>query len=222
MSTTIQVHRDADVQRMVHEELEWTPEVDAAGIGVAVEGGAVTLSGEVATLAERVAATRATLRVRGVAAVVDNLVVHPRSGWPVSEADIAKEVVRALHAAANVPDTVKAEIDGHTVILDGTATWDFQRQAAVRAVQYLRGVGSVVSRIALIARPPALDTEDRIRKALVRNAQVDAERIEVSATGGTVTLTGTVRSWAERRQAEVAAWASPHVAHVENRIVVSA
>ena len=222
MSIATPVRSDQDIQTAVQDELEWTPDVDAAGIGVAVEDGAVTLSGEVDNYAERLAAKRAALRVRGVTTVVDDLVVHPKSGWTVTETDIAKEVQRALKWAGNVPDTVKAEIKDHAVALTGQVSWDFQRQAAKRAVQYLRGVYSVNNMITLTARPSAVDTEERIKNALARNAQLDAKTIDARVSGNKVTLTGTVRSWAEKQQAGNAAWASPHVTDVDNRIVVRA
>jgi osmotically-inducible protein OsmY len=214
--------RDADLQAHVHEELAWSPDVDAAGIGVAVRAGAVTLSGEVSTYAERLAAKRAALRVRGVRTVVDDLTVHPRSGWPITETDIAKEVERALKAAANVPDTVKAEVDQHNVTLVGEVEWNFQRHAAKRAVQYLRGVSTVSDQISLTPRPSSEDTQDRIEKALVRNAQLDARSIRVTVEGGLVILTGQVKSWAERSQAAKAAWSSPFVSGVDNQLVVVA
>lgn len=220
MSIATPVRSDRDIQTAVQEELEWTPEVDAAGIGVAVEAGTVSLSGEVDSHAELVAAKRAALRVRGVNTVVNDLIVHPKSSWSVTETDIAKEVERALTWSSNVPDTVKAEIKDHAVILTGQVNWDFQRQAAKRAVQYLRGVYSVESRITLTARPSSADTEERIKNALTRNAQIDANTIDAKVSGNKVTLTGTVRSWAEKQQAGQAAWASPHVTEVENHIIV--
>ncbi len=211
---------DLRVQVAVHDELEWVPEVDAAGIGVAVEDGTVALSGEVHTYAERIAAKRAALRVQGVHAVIDNINVHPRSPYPVTQVDIAKEVKRALLAASTVPDTVKAEISDYAVTLTGEVDWDFERQAAERAIQNLRGVYSVDNKIALSPRPSSVETRKHIRRALVRNAQVDAERIHVTVSGTTVTLTGSVQSWAEKKQVERAAWSSPHVSEVDNRIAV--
>lgn len=213
---------DLDVQALVYDELEWTPEVDAAGIGVAVDDGAVTLSGEVESYAERLAANRAAFRVRGVRAVVDNITVHPKGGWPVTETDVAKNVERALEAASNVPDSVHAQVHEHVVTLTGEVEWDYQRRAARRAVQFLDGVYTVRDDITLSSRPTAVDTQDRIARALVRNAQLDAHAITVTVTGGKVTLTGTVRSAAERVQAEQAAWASPHVTEIDNRIAVRA
>lgn len=220
MNIATPVRKDLDIQTAVQDELEWTPDVDSAGIGVAVEAGTVTLSGEVDNYAERIAATHAALRVRGVNAVVDDLTVHPRSGWTVTETDIAKEVHRALKWAIDVPDTVKATINDHLVTLTGEVDWDFERRAAKRAVQYLRGVYSVNNMITLAARPSAADTAERIKNAITRNAQLDAATIDATVSGDTVILTGTVRSWAEKQQAGRAAWASPHVRAVDNRIVV--
>lgn len=220
--STIPTSTDSGVQAAVQEELEWTPDVDAAGIGVAVEGGTVTLSGEVDNYAERRAAKRAALRIRGVRAVVDALTVHPLEGWPLSETDIAKEVQRALDWAVNVPTEVKAEIHEHDVTLTGQVAWEFQRLAAKRAVQYLRGVGTVNNLIELKPRPSAVDAERRIARAITRNAQLDADSIDVAVIGNKVILTGTVASWAEKQQAAHAAWASPNVAEVENRIELRA
>lgn len=220
MSITTPVHGDQKIQTAVQEELEWTPDVDAAGIGVAVEDGTVSLSGEVDNHAELVAAKRAALRVRGVTTVVNDLTVHPKSSWLVTETDIAKEVEHALSWSSNIPDTVKAEIKDHAVTLTGEVDWDFQRQAAKRAVQYLRGVYTVESRITLAARPSSVDAEERIKNALTRNAQLDANTIDAKVSGNKVTLTGVVRSWAEKQQADLAAWASPHVTEVENHIIV--
>jgi len=220
MSTLTSIQTDSRVRTAVEQELDWTPEVDSAGIGVAVEDGTVTLSGEVDTYAERVAATKAAQRVRGVDAVVDKLVVHPTTSFIVTETDIAKDVEHALRASTNIPDTVKATIHAHAVTLTGEVDWDFQRRAAREAVQYLRGVESVDSRITLRARPSATDTKERILGALRRQAILDAQGIHVTVSGDAVTLTGTVHSWAEKQQAGRAAWGSPHVARVDNRLRV--
>lgn len=213
---------DVRVQAAVQDELAWTPDVDAAGIGVAVEDGTVTLSGEVDSYAERVAARHAALRVRGVTAFVDNLTVHPKGASQVSETDIAKAVDHALKGASNIPDSVKAEINYHHVTLTGEVEWDYQRRAARRAVEHLRGVHTVNNMITLSARPTAPDAEERIRNALTRNALLDAQKITVTIAGNKVILGGTVRSWAEKQQAGRAVWSSPHVTDVDNRITVQA
>jgi osmotically-inducible protein OsmY len=221
MVTTTRVRTDHDLQAVVQEELRWTPDVDADAIGVAVDDGTVRLSGEVRTFSERVAALRATERVRGVRAVIDDITVHPSPQGSVSETDVAKEVARALSTSVNVPGSIRAEVHGHAVVLIGEAEWDYQRAAARRAVQVLPGVLSVDNRVTLTARPSAPDARERIARAIARNALLDADSIHVAVTGTTVTLTGSVRSWAARRQAAQAAWASPHVTAVDNRLAVS-
>lgn len=220
--TTSVSHRltDEEIQAAVQRELERTADVDAAGIGVAVEDGTVALSGEVDTLLERIAAKSAALRVHGVMTLIDKLVVHPRSGNTSTETDIAKRVERTLRAAANVPDTVQAEISGHEVTLRGKVEWDFERRAAERAIRYLRGVTWVSNNITLTPRPSAADTEQAIVEAFARNAQLNAEAIQVRVCGDVVTLTGTVRTYAEKQQAGQAGWSSPFVAEVRNEIRV--
>lgn len=211
---------DQDIQADVREELHWTPDVDDDGIGVAVEDGTVALSGEVDTYAEKVCAKRAALRVRGVRALVDDLVVHPRYSRRVSDTDVAKHVGQALEIAADVPDSVKAEVDDHRVTLVGEVTWEHQRRAAERAVQWLRGVSSVHNAIRLAERPSSTETKQRIQRALLRNAQTDADAIQVAVAGTVVTLSGRVKSWSEKHEAGLAAWASPHVTDVVNHIEV--
>jgi osmotically-inducible protein OsmY len=220
MSVAAPTRTDREIRAAVEAELEWTPDVGAARIGVAVDDGVVSLSGEVDNYAERNAAKKAVLRVRDVTAVVNDLRVHPNSKFSVSETDIGKDVEHALRSATDIPDTVKAEIDGSTVNLTGIVKWDFQRRAAERAVRYLRGVYSLNNRIALSPRVSGVDTAERIKSAIIRNALLDAKAITVSVAGDRVTLSGTVRSWAERRQADLAAWSSPDVSEVYNHIVV--
>ena len=219
MATTAHID-DRDIQRTVLQELQWTPDVEDAGIGVAVEEGTVALSGEVDSFSERLAATHAALRVRGVTAVIDDLVVRSAHRQQITDTDLAQEAQHALRAASDVPLGVKALVDHGDVTLVGEVEWDHERRAAKRAVQHLKGVQAVTSRITVAARPSAEDAEERIRGAIMRHAQLDAASIDVSITGTRATLTGTVRSWPEKSQAAEAAWASPHVTDVDNRIEV--
>lgn len=182
MSPAPSTSNDHDIQAAVQDELSWTPAVDSAGIGVAVDDGTVSLSGEVDKYSTRLAATRAALRVRGVTAVVDDLSIHPNATESVSETDIAKAVEHALTWASNVPNTVKARIDNHNVTLQGEVKWDFQRQAAKRAVEHLRGVNSVANTVTISEKPSAPDAERRIAQALIRNAQLARSPLIGAAT----------------------------------------
>lgn len=153
MRTTTVTHTDHEIRDAVQQELVWTPDVGADGIGVAVEAGAVALSGEVDSFSERLAAIRAALRVRGVGTVIDDLEIHPNSGTAISEHDIAQEVERALQWNVSVPESIKATVKERHVTLTGAANWDFQRNAAKRAVQHMRGVSWVSDEVTLTARP---------------------------------------------------------------------
>lgn len=222
MSTATAIRSDHAIQEAVQAELAWTPEVDAPGIGVAVDDGVVTLSGEVTGYAERRAAKRAALRVRGVTAVVDDMVSHPTNAtWVVTDTDIAKAVQVALSTSSTVPPSVKAEVKAGLVTLTGQVEWNFQRSAARRAIEHIRGVKHIDNQITLSPRASSTQTAQHIKAALIRNASVDADHIKVDTQGTTVTLTGSVKSWAEKYQAGYAAWASPHVTHVDNLITVS-
>ncbi len=215
MTTSTLPTTDHQIQQNVQDELAWTPDVDDAGIGVAVEHGTVTLSGQVDDYSERLAAKRAAFRTSGVTTVVDDLVVHPASyAWTVTATDIAKNVENAIAWVAKLPNSVRATVDQHVVTLTGEVEWNYQRATAVRTVERIKGVVMVVNEITLRSRPSGADTAENIRKALVRNATFDAARVHVTTSGTTVTLTGQVRSYVERKQAEAAAWSSPHVTNV--------
>jgi osmotically-inducible protein OsmY len=213
---------DHDLKTAITDELAWTPNVNADQVGVAIADGAVTLSGQVATYPEKQAAVSAALRVRGVLAVVDDITVVP-AGGPHSDADVAREVQRALQKLVTVPaDAITVTVHDHVVTLAGTVAWQHERRAAQRAVSWLPGVNGVHNLIAL-APPVAIspvDAQARITAALVRNARLDAEHVHVAINGTEVRLTGTVSSWAERHQAEYAGWATPGVTHVDNRLVI--
>lgn len=219
MTTAVVRDRDQRLKTDVEEELAWRPEIDAARIVVVVEEGTVVLSGEVRDYAERVAVKDAVLRVRGVVALVDDLFMAEPEDPPDDQA-LAAAVRDALDAAGDVPTGVHADVQHGTVVLTGQVAFDVERRAAKHVVRFLRGVRAVDNRIEVARKPSAADAVTRIENALRRNAIVDAHRITVRLDGDTLILGGTARSWAERAQAAESAAASPHVAHVDNNIVV--
>jgi osmotically-inducible protein OsmY len=220
--TQLATSSDHLLKNAIEKELEWAPDVTADHIGVGVTDGTVTLSGQVTTYPEKKAAVAATLRVRGVTAVADEIVVQHHYGH-LDDSDIAREASTILRASVVLPhDTVKATVEDHHVRLVGSVPWNYQREAAAKIVSALPGVVAVLNDITVAPKVTlsASQAEQQIRAALVRNAQVDSRTIRVHASGTTIELTGTVQSWAEYRQASHAAWATPGVTHVRNTIRV--
>jgi osmotically-inducible protein OsmY len=221
-NTHISQLTDKQIKSAVEAELDWTPGVDAPSIGVSVDDGVVTLSGEVKTFAENLAARRAALRIHGVNTVADAMTLRLTASRQHSDTEIAKSVEHVLEWDADVPaDSVKAAVRDKVVTLTGTVEWHYQREAARRAVERIESVRRVDDQVNLTRRPSAVDAEQRIKNAFARNAILDANAITVTINGTTATLTGRVRSWAEKKQAGLSTWASPHITSVHNELTVS-
>lgn len=210
-----------ELQRRVLDELDWEPSVEAAHIGVAVNNGVVTLTGSVNTYAEKMTAEQATKRLVGVKAVANDLEVRPTFPSQPNDTEIAQAVIRALEWDVSIPhDLIQVRVAKGTVTLEGEVKFWYQRQAAVNAVRGLKGVQGIVNLISIQAVAKATDVKGRIESAFRRSAEIDAGRIQVDTSAGKVTLRGRVRSWAEREEAESAAWAAPGVTKVEDQLQV--
>jgi osmotically-inducible protein OsmY len=214
---------DSALQAAVIEEIRWDPQVGRAEIGVAVKDGVVTLSGSMSSYAQKLAAERAAERVLGVKAVADDLEVRLPGSGKRSDTDIAHAAVNALQWDTEVPDDqITVKVENGWVTLDGSVSWRFQSESAVRAVRNLTGVKGVSNMIRVAPSVSTVEVKAKIEQALKRSAELDSKRISVEAMDGKVTLKGTVRSWTERRDAERAAWAAPGVTQVEDRLFVGA
>lgn len=212
---------DLEVQRDVAEELRWDPSINEKEIAVAAKGGVVTLRGTVHSYAEKFAAEIAAERVNGVRAVADELTVQLPGEHVRDDTDIAHAVTNALNWDVAVPkDAITATVEKGWVTLRGDVDWQYQKEAAGDDVKRLVGVKGVNNYIRLTPIVSAFDVRTNIESALKRSAEVEAGRITVETTNGKVTLKGEVRSWAERRDAERAAWQAPGVREVDDRLVV--
>jgi osmotically-inducible protein OsmY len=214
---------DSDIKRDVEDELRWDPNIHADDMAVAVKDGVVTLTGFVTSYAQKFAAERAAKRVMGVVGVANDLEVRLPGVDQRPDPDIARDVVAELRVwLPHSHENIKAVVKEGWVTLEGEVEWNYQRQYAEQAIRWIKGVKGVSNLIRLkpkVAPTPA-EVKQRIEEAFRRSALIDASRVMVEANGGEVILKGTVRSWAERQEAERAAWAAPGVTKVDNRIVV--
>jgi osmotically-inducible protein OsmY len=214
---------DNELQRHVMEELAWEPSVDAAGIGVSTNDGIVTLSGEVKSYPEKWAAEKAAQRVSGVRAVTDQIVVTLPGGSHQSDTDIARAAADSLDWNISVPrKRIKVLVKDGFITLDGNVDFYYQKAAAEEAVRHLTGVRGVYNQLTVKPAVMAADVKNKIEKALERAAEVDARKISVEARDHRVILSGKVRTWLEREEAERAAWAAPGVSDVKNDIRIAA
>ena len=212
---------DNDLKQHVQSALDWEPSLDAKDIGISVDEAVVTLRGNVASYAEKVTAERVALRVYGVKAVANDLAVHLVSAFERTDTEIAQAAVAALKWNTMVPnDRVTVTVNNGWLSLNGTLDWQYQKDAAARAVRDLTGVKGVSNNIIVKPRVKTIDVRDKIEAAFKRSAEIDARRVNVTAADGKVILSGNVHSWAERQEAERAAWAAPGVTQVEDRLTI--
>jgi len=211
---------DSDIKRDVEAELKWSPDLDETDIAVKVNTGEVTLSGYARNYYEKLQAEAAVKRVKGVAAVANDLEVRSLTGAP-TDPEIARAALTALEfALPSSWQTIKPVVQKGWITLEGTVEWHYQRQQAENAVRSLNGVIGVGNSIRIEPKIAPQDIKHRIEDAFRRIAQVDAAHITVDAQGSDVTLRGEVRSWAERDQAQQTAWSAPGVAKVINELRV--
>jgi osmotically-inducible protein OsmY len=211
---------DEQLKSDVEQELRWEPSVRAEQIGVSVKNGVVELDGQVDSYYEKWGAERAAMRVSNVKAIASEIKVELPSSATRSDEDIARTAMNHLEWNYSVPGTVKVQVTDGWVTLQGTTDWQYQKEAAETAIRPLKGVKGVFNEITVTPKVSAIDVKLKIENALKRNAETDADQIRVETSDGKVTLRGQVHSWAEREEAEHAAWAAPGVTKVEDLIAI--
>jgi len=221
VATATASRTDAQIQTEVLAELKWEPRVLPNEVGVSVKDGVVTLTGWVDSYTKRWAAEDAAHRVRGVKAVANDIEVRLGVGAERTDAEIAAAAARALQwDALLVPEQIDVTVSKGWITLKGTVDWQYKRQEAERVVRNLAGVKGVSNLIEVKPKLQPAEIKKQVEEALVRSAQTDAGRITVEVDGRKVILKGTVRAWAEREEAERAAWKAPGVTAVDNRISI--
>jgi osmotically-inducible protein OsmY len=213
---------DKQLQTDILDDLRWDPSVDASKIGVVVSNGVITLTGSVPSYFQKQNTERIVKRVAGVKAVANDIDVQLPSTTEKTDSGIAAAALSALKWATSVPEeNITVSVSKGWVTLEGSVEWNYQKEAAEKSVEDLSGVKGVTNRISVSPHIKSREVKGEIKAALHRYADLESRNIDVEASDSTVTLRGQVRSWAERKEAENAAWMAPGVTQVKNEIIVS-
>ncbi|MGA3181053.1 MAG: BON domain-containing protein [Verrucomicrobiota bacterium] len=220
--STIAKKSDTQLKTDVLAELKYEPSVNVTDIGVLVKDGAVTLNGYATSYGEKWDAVRAAKRVAGVKAIADDMEVKLPTSLRRTDGDIAASAVRQLNWSTTIPEgTVGITVRDGWITLDGEVEWWYQKTAAENAVMRLTGVKGVTNQITIKPKLAPAAVSTAIKSAFERNAILDANKIQVETSGNNVTLRGKVRSYAEKDEAERAAWAASGVSWVDNQLKVN-
>ena len=212
---------DTEIKTDVLSELKYDPSLKVTEIGVLVTDGIVTLNGYATSFDKKLAAVHAVKRVAGVVAIADDIELHIPDANHRTDGEIAAAAAHKIAWATTIPTgTVQITVRNGWIILEGEVEWWYQKNAAETVMRSISGVHGVSSSISIKPTDKIAAVGMGIEAAIDRNAMLDASKIRVEIVGSKVILHGTVRTLAQREEAERIAWAAQGVFSVEVHLAV--
>jgi osmotically-inducible protein OsmY len=211
-----------DIREAVQDELAFDPLIDPSGITVQNMGGEVALHGTVPSYRQYLEAEAAARRVAGVTGVRNHLQVALSARDFRNDSLLTGAANNALELDLTVPGTVEAYARNGNITLTGTVRYGYQRSHAEDAVATLTGVRGIRDDIDISWDADPVDVAAAVQDALDRHALIpDDSDVVIDTSGNAVTLTGHVRTWAEHDAMLDAAWMTPAVYDVYDRLVIT-
>jgi osmotically-inducible protein OsmY len=211
--------RDIEVHKDVMEEIKCIPLINANEIGVIVKNGIVTLNGTTDSYPKKVAIERAVKKVKGVKGIAEDIEVNITNSFTKTDSEIAQIVMSTLESqSATQAERLSIFVEDGCVTIEGFLDWDFQRKSVTKVIENIVGVKDIINNIKITQQPIAADIKNKILSSFIRNASVDASKIDVTTEGSKVILSGSVNTWAEYEEAERSAWSTPGVSVIENQL----
>ncbi|MEO5602567.1 MAG: BON domain-containing protein [Cyclobacteriaceae bacterium] len=209
------------LQMDVQNAIKWEPLLHAAEIGVTAKDGVITLTGVVDSYAKKTEAENAAKNVTGVKAIAEEIEVNYGSLFKKNDTEIANEVLNAWQWNWEVPnDKIKVKVESGWVTLEGELEWNYQKDAAKKAVANLTGVKGVSNNITIKSESKDAIEKSAVESALARSWSINDHDVKVNVAGNKVKLTGIVHSLYQKEEAGRLAWNAPGVRAVDNELVV--
>ena len=139
-SSTIGIKTDSEIAAEVINAFKWNWEIPNAMIKVKVEGGWVTLDGELEWNYQRDAAKKSVSTLDGVKGIANNLTIRSATHDQVEQKDI--ECALGRNWSTNDAD-ITVNVSGNSVTLNGIVHSFYQRDEACRIAWNAPGVRGV-------------------------------------------------------------------------------
>lgn len=210
---------DGDIAQAIRRHFQEDGLLRSGHVQVDVTQGIASLSGSVGSLFEKERAREIVEAIRGVRAVVDQVIVMPVAR---TDPQIKSDVESALHNdIATRGYAISVAVADGKVTLSGTSDSWQQKQMFAEVAKAVPGVKALDNTVAIhyaVTRPDA-EILAEVRNRIGNDVRLDGDPLTVTVVGHTVHLSGVVGSVEQKARARSDGWV-PGVAQVDDEGIV--